>query len=140
MFGASADEVKLNQQFSDKNGYTYQLLSDPELKLIKDLGIVTGGKMAKRVTFVIDKEGKIAKASRGREPVYLFAALQRQLGYPEVPKPNQRDDLKTKLDVITTKLKELEQRLRLAEGEIRGSIDLSQFGKPDILKRDDEDD
>ncbi|MBN9519588.1 hypothetical protein J0H58_13870 [bacterium] len=85
------------------------------------------------------KEGRIAKASRGREPVYLFAALQRQLGYPEVPKPNQRDDLKTKLDVITNKLKELEQRLRLAEGEIRGSIDLSQFGKPDILKRDDED-
>ncbi len=84
------------------------------------------------------KEGRIAKASRGREPVYLFAALQRQLGYPEVPKPNQRDDLKTKLDVITNKLKELEQRLRLAEGEIRGSVDLSQFGKPDILKRDDE--
>jgi hypothetical protein len=84
------------------------------------------------------KEGKIAKASRGREPVYLFSALQRQLGYPEVPKPNQRDDLKTKLDVITGKLKELEQRLRLAEGEIRGSVDLSQFGKPDILKRDDE--
>jgi hypothetical protein len=85
------------------------------------------------------KEGRIGKASRGREPVYLFAALQRQLGYPEVPKPNQRDDLKTKLDVITGKLKELEQRLRLAEGEIRGSVDLSQFGKPDILKRDDED-
>ena len=84
------------------------------------------------------KEGRIGKASRGREPVYLFAALQRQLGYPEVPKPNQRDDLKTKLDVITAKLKELEQRLRLAEGELRGSIDLSQFGKPDILKDDDE--
>ncbi|QDU21232.1 hypothetical protein [Urbifossiella limnaea] len=84
------------------------------------------------------KEGKIGKASRGREPVYLFSALQRQLGYPEVPKPNQRDDLKTKLDVITGKLKELEQRIRLAEGELRGSIDLSQFGKPDILKKDDE--
>ena len=84
------------------------------------------------------KEGKIAKASRGREPVYLFSALQRQLGYPEVPKPNQRDDLKTKLDVITGKLKELEQRLRLAEGELRGSIDLSQLGKPDILKKDGE--
>ena len=56
-----------------------------------------------------------------------------------MPKPNQRDDLKTKLDVITTKLKELETRLRLAEGELRGSIDLSQFGKPDILKKDDND-
>jgi hypothetical protein len=84
------------------------------------------------------KEGRIGKASRGREPSYLFSALQRQLGYPEVPKPNQRDDLKTKLDVITTKLKELETRLRLAEGELRGSVDLSQFGKPDILKKDDE--
>ena len=31
-----------------------------------------------------EKEGKIAKASRGRDPLYLFAALQRQLGYPEV--------------------------------------------------------
>ncbi len=85
------------------------------------------------------KEGRIGKASRGREPAYLFSALQRQLGYPEVPKPNQRDDLKTKLDVITGKLKELEQRLRLAEGELRGSVDLSQFGKPDILKPDDDD-
>ena len=32
------------------------------------------------------KEGQIAKASRGRDPLYLFAALQRQLGYPEVPR------------------------------------------------------
>ena len=30
-----------------------------------------------------EKEGKIAKANRGRDPL-LFAALQRQLGYPEV--------------------------------------------------------
>src|SRR5262249_49319595 len=27
-----------------------------------------------------EKEGKIAKANRGRDPLYLFAALQRQLG------------------------------------------------------------
>ena len=40
-----------------------------------------------------EKEGKIAKASRGRDPLFLFAALQRQLGYPEVPRPKPRDDL-----------------------------------------------
>ena len=40
-----------------------------------------------------EKEGKIAKANRGRDPLYLFAALQRQLGYPEVPRPRPRDDL-----------------------------------------------
>ena len=85
-----------------------------------------------------EKEGKIAKASRGRDPLYLFAALQRQLGYPEVPKYRQRDDLTTKFELIQNKLRELEQRLRLAESELRGSVDLSQFGKPDILKEDGE--
>ena len=39
-----------------------------------------------------EKEGKIAKANRGRDPLYLFAALQRQLGYPEVPRPRPRPD------------------------------------------------
>lgn len=85
-----------------------------------------------------EKEGKIAKASRGRDPLYLFAALQRQLGYPEVPKAGMRDEARVKLDQIQAKLRELEMRLKLAEGELRGSIDLSQFGKPELLK-DDED-
>lgn len=85
-----------------------------------------------------EKEGKIAKASHGRDPLYLFAALQRQLGYPEVPRYKQRDDLTAKFDQIQNKLRELEMRLRLAESELRGSIDLSQFGKPDLLKDDEE--
>jgi len=85
-----------------------------------------------------EKEGKIAKASRGRDPLYLFAALQRQLGYPEVPKQRQRDDVMTKLEQLQAKMRELETRLRLAEGELRGSVDLSQFGKPELLKDDEE--
>lgn len=85
-----------------------------------------------------EKEGKIAKASRGRDPLYLFAALQRQLGYPEVPRFRERDDARSKLDVIQAKLRELEMRIKLTEGELRGSIDLSQFGKPELLQDDDE--
>src|SRR5262249_37062177 len=38
-----------------------------------------------------EKEGRIAVANRGRDPLYLFAALQRQLGYPEVPRPRPAD-------------------------------------------------
>jgi hypothetical protein len=83
-----------------------------------------------------EKEGKIAKASRGRDPLYLFAALQRQLGYPEVPRFKQQTDERNKLDAFERKLRELEMRLKLAEGELRGNIDLSQFGKPDLLKDD----
>jgi hypothetical protein len=83
------------------------------------------------------KEGKIAKASRGRDPLYLFAALQRQLGYPEVPRLRARDDLGTRFDTLMTKFKELESRLRMLEAEQRGTFDPTQFGKPDILKDED---
>ncbi|HXD88892.1 MAG TPA: hypothetical protein VN641_20550 [Urbifossiella sp.] len=83
-----------------------------------------------------EKEGKIARASRGRDPLYLFAALQRQLGYPEVPKYRERGDLSVKFEIIQNKLRELESRLKLAESELRGSVDLSQFGKPEMFKND----
>jgi hypothetical protein len=79
------------------------------------------------------KEGKIARANRGRDPLYLFAALQRQLGYPEVPRPRPRDDLGSRIDGVLVKMREMEARLQLLEGEIRGQVDLSQFGKPELL-------
>src|SRR5579885_1819729 len=60
-----------------------------------------------------EKEGKIAKANRGRDPLFLFAALQRQLGYPAVPRPKPRDDLAARLEVLKAKLHELETRLKL---------------------------
>jgi hypothetical protein len=80
-----------------------------------------------------EKEGKIARANRGRDPLFLFAALQRQLGYPEVPRPRPRDDLSAKMETLQAKLRELETRVKLLEGELRGQIDLSQFGKPELL-------
>jgi hypothetical protein len=80
-----------------------------------------------------EKEGKIAKANRGRDPLYLFAALQRQLGYPEVPQPRPRDDLNTKIEALQTRFREMEMRLKLVESEQRGQVDLGQFGKPEIL-------
>jgi hypothetical protein len=81
-----------------------------------------------------EKEGKIAKANRGRDPLYLFAALQRQLNYPEVPRPKPRDDVGARLEALQAKLREMEIRLKLLESETRGQIDLSEFGKPEILK------
>ena len=85
-----------------------------------------------------EKEGRIAKANRGRDPLYLFAALQRQLGYPEVPRPVVADDLEAKLKALMQKLLLLEVRLKLVEGELKGQIDLSQFGKPELLNESDD--
>lgn len=63
VLGASGDDMKLQQQFIDKNELPMALLCDTEQKLIKELGILgkAGGTTPKRVTFVVDKEGKIAK-------------------------------------------------------------------------------
>jgi hypothetical protein len=87
-----------------------------------------------------EKEGKIARANRGRDPLFLFAALQRQLGYPEVPRPRPREDSAAKLDVINARLREMDARLRLVESEARGQTDVLQsLGKPELLKDEPED-
>lgn len=76
-----------------------------------------------------EKEGKIARANRGRDPLYLFAALQRQLDYPEVPRARPKDDPLTQIQQLRDRVRQLEQRLHLVEGEVRGNIDLSEFLK-----------
>jgi hypothetical protein len=81
-----------------------------------------------------EKEGKIAWANRGRDLLFLFAALQRQLGYPEVPRPRPRDDLEAKLEGLQAKFREVEHRVKLVEGEIKGQADVIQLlGKPELL-------
>jgi peroxiredoxin Q/BCP len=61
VLGASADTTDLNQQFTEKNKYTYPLLCDADKKLITALGIKSKNGLATRVTYIVDKEGKIAK-------------------------------------------------------------------------------
>ena len=61
MLGASADPLALNQKFTDKEKYNFPLLSDSEKKLITALGIRSPSGNAMRVTYVVDREGKIAK-------------------------------------------------------------------------------
>jgi hypothetical protein len=56
------------------------------------------------------------------------------LGYPEVPRPRSRDDLSSKFEALQVKVKEMEMRQKLMESELRGQVDLSKFGAPEILK------
>jgi len=72
-------------------------------------------------------EGKIALANRKKDPLLLFAALQRQLGYPEVPRPIRVDENRELLPQLARRLERLETRLKLMEDEQRGGIDLTQF-------------
>ncbi len=73
-----------------------------------------------------EKEGKIARANRGRDPMYLFSALQRQLGYPEVPRPRRPDETEARIALLESRVTQLENRLKAAESELHNEVDLSQ--------------
>lgn len=81
-----------------------------------------------------DQEGRIAKANIGRDPLFFFAALQRQLDYPVVPR-SPKADAYHKLDpALEARFNKLEQRLKIMEMETKGGIDLKQFYKtPDSV-------
>ncbi|MDA7885798.1 hypothetical protein N9B10_02835 [Pirellulales bacterium] len=74
-----------------------------------------------------EKEGRIAWANRGKDPLYLFSALQRQLGYPTVPKPNRPQPQTESPVILARRIDRLELRVKLLEEETKGGIDLSQF-------------
>jgi hypothetical protein len=74
-----------------------------------------------------DREGRIALANRRKDPLYLFASLHRQLGYPEVPRPQTRDENESPLPQIARRLEQLEKRITLMEDEQRGGIDLTKL-------------
>jgi hypothetical protein len=73
------------------------------------------------------QEGRIAKANRGKDPLYMFAALQRQLDYPAVPRQKRHGDQPVIHPVLQERLKRLEQRIKILEMETQGKLDLSQF-------------
>lgn len=77
-------------------------------------------------------EGRIALANRGKDPLLLFNALHRHLGYPEVPRPPKSDDSPEIVPLLARRMDRVEARLKLFEEELKGGIDLTRFyGPPD---------
>jgi hypothetical protein len=74
-----------------------------------------------------EKEGRIALANRRKDPLFLFAALARHLGYPSVPRPKPQVSEAQQFALLQRRLDRVENRLRLLEEELRGGIDLSRF-------------
>jgi hypothetical protein len=74
-----------------------------------------------------EREGRIALANRRKDPLFLFSSLQRQLGYPVVPRVKPADVEQALLPQLARRLEQLETRLKLLEEEQRGGLDLSRF-------------
>ena len=80
------------------------------------------------------KEGRIAMGNRRKEPLFLFGALQRHLGYPAVPRPKRKEQNKDAIPQLMRRVERLESRVKLMEEERRASLDITKFyKKPDDL-------
>lgn len=74
--------------------------------------------------------GRIAKANRGKDPLYMFAALQRQLGYPAVPRSKPARIGPLFPPPVEQRFQRIETRLLMIEQEAKGVFDPSQFLGP----------
>lgn len=71
VLGVSLDDVKSHAEFAEKYHVPFPLLSDNEQVAAKEYGVLTtkmGMTYAKRETFLIDPQGKIAKHYRDVDP------------------------------------------------------------------------
>jgi peroxiredoxin Q/BCP len=75
VIGISTDTLKLQEKFTQKEKLNFPLYADAEQKTARAFGVLIPGKpFARRATFVIDKQGNIAR---------IFPAVKNAGGHPE---------------------------------------------------------
>lgn len=86
VFGISVDTVESHKNFAEEYNIPYQLLSDADKKVCKQYPGLNIYGLAKRTTFIIDKEGNVAKIfteidhkSHGEEIVAALSAIAKQV-------------------------------------------------------------
>ena len=74
-----------------------------------------------------EREGRIAFASRKKEPMFLFSALSRHLGYPGVPRQQRAVEDEDHIPLLRRRIELLENRIQLLEEDLRGGVNLNRF-------------
>lgn len=64
IFGISTDSKEAQKKFKEENNLNFPLLSDLDKKVSKAYDVLNNFGMSSRVTFIIDKKGKIAHILR----------------------------------------------------------------------------
>jgi thioredoxin-dependent peroxiredoxin len=77
--GVSTDDCAAQQAFRDKYGLPFPLIADPDQKVSKLYGVLSPGGHAKRVSFLIDAQGKVMEVVEGGPDVHLARAKARFL-------------------------------------------------------------
>jgi hypothetical protein len=97
-------------------------------------GVMTAAEGPEKPALFGEREGRIAWANRRKDPLMLFAALHRQLGYPAIPRLEPIDRTPEIIPSLIRRLERLETRIKLVEEEQKGGIDLTKFYGPQSEK------
>ncbi|HSQ70091.1 MAG TPA: peroxiredoxin [Steroidobacteraceae bacterium] len=71
ILGISVDDVASHKEFAEKHGLPFTLLADPEKAVTKQYGVLRNFgviEVARRDTFLIDPEGRVAKHYESVDP------------------------------------------------------------------------
>jgi len=116
-------ELRMQIGFVDFADYLFMHSEDYRQRLI-----AAGEPIEGKGPFIFGRhEGRIAFSGRQRDPLFLFAALQRHLGYPQVPRPVVIDRTIELVPQLQRRVDRLETRLQLLEQENRTGIDITKF-------------
>jgi peroxiredoxin len=76
VFGISEDNTPSQKEFANKLGLSFPLLSDfATRKVAEEYGVlIPDYGVANRVTFVVDKEGKISYIEAGKDAIAILGA------------------------------------------------------------------
>jgi peroxiredoxin Q/BCP len=86
VFGVSVDNIESHKKFKQKYSIPFTLLSDSDKTLVSELGIKSLLGTASRVTFILNKDGKILKIypkvspDKHAEDILGFLRQQQQPG------------------------------------------------------------
>ena len=70
VFGVSADDQISHEQFAKEQKLPFPILADPQRTWITAFGVGTRLGMASRVSFLLDKDGKVAKIYPDVDPAF----------------------------------------------------------------------
>jgi peroxiredoxin Q/BCP len=79
-FMASVDPLEQNKGFAEQEKADFPLLSDPSKETAKAYGVLNANGMARRWTFYVDKEGKIASIDKEVKPATSAEDMVAKLG------------------------------------------------------------
>jgi len=86
-FAASVDDEETNRRFAESMELNYPILSDPEKAVASAYGVLNdSGDFARRWTFYIDAEGRIARVDREVKPASSGEDMVRHLEELAFPK------------------------------------------------------